>query len=112
MATKTITKYRNPPKKKHHKKAGFTIPLAIIAGMAPVASHALADYKAGGLELAGKGLCWSLTGYNPLQGKFNADGLWRGAIPLVIGVLAHKFIGGKLGINRALAASGIPFVRF
>jgi len=33
-----------------------------------------------------------------------------GLMPLAVGVLVHK-VAGRLGINRAIASTGIPFIR-
>lgn len=111
MATKTIVKYRARPKAKHRSKAGTTVPLAMIAGLAPAVMHLLDAYRMGGLPAVPQHLSMITTGYDP------ADGKWKPAMavqylwgPLAIGMVVHK-LAGKLGINRALAAAGIPIVR-
>jgi hypothetical protein len=91
-------------------KAGFTLPLAVVGGFAPLAVHAIDDYRVAGLPHVGKGICVRTTGYMIDTGKFEFGYLKQGLLPIVAGVLVHK-LAGKLGVNRAIAAAGIPFVR-
>jgi len=52
------------------------------------------------------------TGYNAIEGQFQWGMLKRGLLPLVIGCLVHKFVGGPpLNLNRTLAAANVPFIR-
>lgn len=95
---------------RRRSRAGFTVPLAVLAGFAPLVSWGIVDMKAGGVKQLSGGLCARLTGYNPGDGKWNSYWLMQGAAPIVLGILAHK-LAGKLGVNRALGRSGIPFVR-
>ncbi len=112
MATRTVTRYRTRTvRAKHRSKAGFTLPLAVVGGFAPLAVHAVDDYRVGGLPHVGRGLSARLTGYRVDTGQFEWQWLKQGLIPIAAGLLVHKFIGGKLGINRALAGAGIPFIR-
>jgi hypothetical protein len=108
IATRTRTVYVK--RAKHRSKAGFTLPLAVIAGFAPLATNGLRDYSQGGLELLGTGLTWRLTGYNMLSKKFDASGFATGLGPILLGLLVHK-LAGKVGINRALSSAGVPFLR-
>jgi len=108
IATKTRTVYVK--RAKHQRKAGFTLPLAVIAGFAPLATNGIRDYSQGGLDLLGTGLTWRLTGYNTLSKKFDPSGFSTGLGPILLGLLVHK-LAGKVGINRALSSAGVPFVR-
>jgi len=99
-----------PTRARRSKRGGFALPLAAIAGFAPLASYTIADMQGGGLPLVAKGLSWRLTGWNVDANKFDASGLWQGLFPILGGVLVHK-IASKLGVNRALAGAGVPFVR-
>jgi hypothetical protein len=110
MATKAVVKYRNRPKAKHHRKAGMTLPLAVLAGFAPLALNALKDYKDGGVQVLGKGLVLRTTGMNTETGKFMPEYLVQGMGPIVVGLLVHK-VASKMGINRSLAGAGVPFLR-
>lgn len=48
-------------------------------------------------------------GYNVVTKKFNFDALKVGLWPLVLGILIHKFVGGRpLNLNRVLASTGLP----
>jgi hypothetical protein len=111
MATKTIVRYRSRPKARHSRKHGMTLPLAVLAGFAPLALNALKDYRDGGVPVMGKGLVLRTTGMNTETGKWMPEYLVQGMGPVVAGILAHK-LASKLGINRALAGAGIPLLRF
>lgn len=99
---------------KSRRKAGFTLPLAVVAGFAPTAAFALEGFRIGGdqggIMEAGHRLTMRLTGYEWKGGVWSMPELMKGWLPIIGGVIAHK-VAGKLGINRALARAGIPFVR-
>lgn len=97
--------------KTHRRKAGFTLPVAVIAGMAPIALHTMNGYKSGGISGALNDLSAYTTGYVPADNQWKAAHLIEGMGPVVAGILVHKYIGGKLGVNRMLANAGVPLVR-
>ncbi len=93
----------------------LTVPLALVgglaAGTAPAIAKLLAKNPIGALDdiaFAYAGVAGVQSG-NP---HFAPEGFQRGLVPLIIGALVHKFVGGApLNVNRTLASSGIPFVR-
>lgn len=112
MATRTITRYRTRTvRAQSRRKAGFTIPLAPLAGLAVGVMPSIKYLLNGDYENAGTALVWRYTPYNPWQKKLDIGGLKHGLVPLIAGAMVHKFVGGSLGINKALARSGIPFIR-
>ena len=112
MATKTITRYRSHPRaKQHHRKASMTIPVAALAGFAPLAIEAVGAWKAGGPANMASRVLIKTTGYNTQDGKWYGAQMMEGLGPIVLGLMVHKYIGGKMGINRQLARSGIPLLR-
>jgi hypothetical protein len=108
LATRTRTVYIK--RAKHRSKAGFTLPIAVLAGFAPLGFNAIKDYRDGGLQVLGKGLVLRTTGMNTDTGKWMPEYLMQGLGPIVAGVFVHK-LASKLGINRALAGAGVPFLR-
>jgi len=89
----------------------MTIPLAPIAGMIPMVSGAATAAMQGDWEMALKHLQWKTIGIDS-QGKFHADQMVQNMIPLVAGLLVHKFVGGPpLNLNRMLARARVPFIR-
>lgn len=101
--------------RKHHRRHnGFTLPLLPIAGFIPTVIGAVASVRnnwPGGL---GEYLTRAFTGYSPynIDGqRWHFDAILHTWGPIVIGILGHKIIGGKLGVNRVLANAGIPFIR-
>lgn len=90
---------------------GFTLPVALLAGLAPALGQEISAYKSGGF---GGVLQWTsllTTGYDP------ADNQWKPGVamqyfygPLAVGYVAHK-LASRLGINRALGQAGVPIFR-
>jgi len=113
---KTTKKRRSPTRRKtsggkrNMGKRNLTIPLPIVAGLAiGLAGPALALVQ-GDIKTAVNQLSMNYIGYHPSTG-FKIQNLARGFVPLVIGMLVHKF-AVQLGINRALGRAQIPFIRF
>jgi hypothetical protein len=109
MASKSVAKRRRHYfPKRFHRKAKFTLPIAVVAGFVPVAAglwnrrtsaQSMADYLQQGF-----------TGITPGTGQFNLGNLRIGMMPVLAGFIVHM-IAGKLGINRAIGRAGIPFIR-
>ena len=97
-------------KKKHHKKRGFTIPIAVVAGAGVGLGHIINAIQEGGFAFAMQKLAVIYLGYSPVDGKFNLSWMRSGTWPLAAGIGAH-IIASKLGVNRALARV-IPVLRF
>ncbi|MDD1679403.1 MAG: hypothetical protein LUO93_09525 [Methanomicrobiales archaeon] len=100
-------------KRRHGGHRKFTLPVAPLAGLAagmyePVSNAMRGDFKAA--------IDWTLFNYLGFGGfrtgvlSWHPEGLWRGAMPLIVGVAAHK-LAGRLGINRAIAKAGVPILR-
>jgi hypothetical protein len=94
----------------------FTLPLAVVAGFAPIVMGTIDHTRWNGLGGADGGIDWAirgLTGYSPNKAygrTWEFKRLTAGALPILIGLLTHK-IAGRLGINRMLASAGIPIIR-
>lgn len=94
-------------KKKSHRKRRLTIPLALAAGFAPGAV-VLSRQKS--LEAAGKEASRIYLGWDVDKGDFWARRLQKGLFPIFAGALVHR-AANMVGINRALAAAGVPVLR-
>lgn len=92
-------------------KAQMTIPVAALAGFLPLAGVVATSFQQGGIQLVGNNLVSNLTGYDIPSKTWKLAYMEKGLIPIVAGLLAHKVIGQKLGVNRMLARSGVPFIR-
>jgi hypothetical protein len=92
------------------KSAGMTIPVAVLAGFAPLAVAAMAGYKYNGWSGVAKRVSLGLTGFNTEDKKWYPGEMINVTAPIMAGILVHKF-AGQLGINRALGQAGIPFIR-
>lgn len=95
----------------HKRSQAMTLPLAAMIGFTPLLTYMYLDYKQGGVQLAASGACARLTGYNPADGQWHASTMMQGTIPIALGILVHKYVGGKLGVNRALRSAGVPLLR-
>lgn len=111
MATKAIARRR--PRAvfvtRSRSRAGKRIPLAVLAGMVPLAYTAYSTWKAGQPELVGRRIVAGLTGFDYGDGKWKPGEMRYGLVPILGGFMIHK-LAGKLGVNRAIAKSGIPWV--
>lgn len=100
------------------KKNKFTVPLAVVAGMIPLAHWGITDYKAEGfrglLKTAETIIPWnfSRTNRNPdgSEAGFYTYKLRYGLYPILAGFAVHK-IASAIGVNRMLQRAGIPFIR-
>lgn len=46
------------------------------------------------------------------DGSFNAGLLFKNILPIIAGLLIHKFVGGPpLNLNKILARAKVPFIR-
>lgn len=104
--------------KRNRRKVSFTLPVAVVAGFAPGLSRCAYHFAnpgehgaSNGIEAVGVEAGRIFLGYDSRNGEFNAGWATLGTLPILAGVLVHKFIGGKLGVNRMLASAGIPVIR-
>ena len=90
----------------------MTIPIAPIAGLAVGLMPSVQSLINGDMMGAADGLAWRYAGYNLSNRTFDVNGLKEGLLPLVVGGLVHKFVGGApLNLNRQLANAGVPYLR-
>lgn len=105
-------------KKARSRNNGIKIPISLVAGMIPGIGKLWEHGTNPGLHGQPNGLLAMgvegsriYIGYDPRNGQFNAGWLGMGLLPLIGGGIIHKFVGGRLGINRMIANSGIPVLR-
>jgi hypothetical protein len=110
MASKTVVRYRNFRRKRTHRKAKMTVPLAVVAGFAPGIGYTFTGYKSGGFKGATDSLTYAYAGYNAGTNKFDMKGLSIGLMPVIAGFIVHM-LAGRIGVNRAIGRAGIPFIR-
>lgn len=107
-------------KKRSRGKNGFTVPIAIVAGLLPAASNIVKKgMDTRSFNAAGQEASRILLGYNPAtryEWGYNENPGWYphllkyGLYPILFGFAGH-WLAGKIGINRALGRAGIPFIR-
>lgn len=110
--TRTIVRYKTA-KAKYHRKASMTIPLAVVAGFAPLGLGLFGAAKrglSGDTAGASQELVIRTTGFNTDDKTWNAGVFMQSYGPIVAGILVHK-LAGRLGVNRALSRAGVPFLR-
>jgi hypothetical protein len=112
MATKPIVRYRTRIiKTRHRSKAGMTVPIAVLAGFAPLAIDCLEMVNRYGIKEVPHALAYNLAGINTWEGnKFDIRLLAKGWAPIIGGLVVHK-LASKMGFNRMLAQAGVPFLR-
>ena len=114
MATKTrrtpVPRYVTRAfRKKTHRKAKPTLSLGIVAGFIPPGVTLYNEARKGMGNFA-YSASKMLTGYESDTGKWSPRNMIPAYAPIFGGFLAHM-VASKLGINRMIARSGIPFVR-
>jgi hypothetical protein len=96
----------------------MTIPIAVLAGFASPVSSMIRHYTVvdqwhpqAGVQGVLTEATRIFTGYSPTDGEFQPSLLKMGLMPVALGFLIHKYVGGSLGINRALSQAGVPLFR-
>ena len=98
-------------RKRGRRRNSMTIPLAPIIGLAAGMADPIQAAMAGNFDTAIEHLKYRYLGITP-GGQFNAAALSEGLLPLVIGLLVHKFVGGPpLNFNAMLVRAKVPFIR-
>lgn len=97
------------------RRAGFTLPLAVVAGFASPVSRTWGHFRSNGLtgeEGAVAEFSRTMIGINPYANPVQFES-WRlryGLYPVVLGLLVHK-VASWVGINRMIAQAHVPVVR-
>lgn len=110
MAKRTSSVRRVYVKAKRRRRAGLSLPLAILAGFAPIGYSTWYGYKADGLRGAAGNLGMGMTGYDFRDGKYKLNYHIQGLGPILLGAAVHK-VANRLGVNRFLSRAGIPLLR-
>lgn len=111
LVTRGGTEYRKVTRSAGRRRSGTTIPLAVLAGFLPMASDAWSGFLTGGPQGFSNSLVAKTTGYDISNGEFRWEHVRTGIFPIVMGILVHKLVGNRLGINRALGSARIPLLR-
>ena len=121
-STKTKTKKGSrkvAKKNKNSKKRKFTIPGALVAGVAlgfviKPASNWDSPYEAakrGAYDVAIKNYATNMIGYRDDTGAiFDTKIGMKGLKALIGGFVIHK-VASVIGLNRALGRAGVPYLR-
>jgi len=98
-------------KKKHRKKQAMTMPLAVVAGFFPAGQIIWAESQgARGLQGGAQAASRIFLGYDSVNAQWDFRQLQYGFGPIIVGFGIHK-LAQMVGINRAMAAARIPFIR-
>jgi hypothetical protein len=85
------------------------MPVAVVGGFLPLIAKASSDFSTGGLAgLQNTVSC--IIPFNPATRKFSTANLQYGLIPILLGFIVHK-LASAFGVNRALSAARVPFIR-
>jgi len=105
-------------RRRRRRRRSMTIPVAPVIGLATgiFAPSAFGPTIAERIQQgrwtdAGKIAALQYLGYDVYTGKWDIFKA-RGLLPIAMGLLVHKFVGGSpLNLNRMLARHNIPLVR-
>jgi hypothetical protein len=95
-------------KKRHYSRRG-KVSLAVVGGLAPGIIGTFNAFSQGGSTVGVQYMKSAYIGLGP-DNRFHPNLMWAGTWPIAAGALVHK-LANKLGVNRAIAGTGIPFVR-
>jgi len=100
-------------RRKRRRSRSLTIPLAPIAGLIAGIAEPINYAIQGDYNSAMEVVVRNYTGYSMQHKSFNpVEYLPRGLLPLIGGLLVHKFVGGSpLNLNRILARNKVPLIR-
>ena len=99
-------------RKRKRSARKFTIPLAPVIGLSVGMVRPVETLLAGNLGGAIHHASQAYLGYDTVKRTFDPRSMASGLLPLAIGLLVHKFIGGApLNANRMLAQAGVPVIR-
>jgi len=109
---------RSLARRKRRYSRKMTVPIAPLAGIlagvtgpSAYGSSILERLLQGNFVDAGRIAAMQYLGYNVHNGSWDITKA-RGLLPLVLGILVHKFVGGSpLNFNRMLARHKIPVIR-
>jgi hypothetical protein len=85
--------------------------MAVVAGFAPISYNVYQDVKSGSPSNALRTISAGITGFNMVDSKWEPHNMVTGLFPIALGFGVHKYIGGKLGLNRMLSKAGVPLIR-
>jgi len=97
-------------KKKHHRRPRATLPLAVVAGFLPAGRIIYRESLAGGIEGGVAATSRIFLGYDSTNSVWDFRQLQFGFGPVIMGFGIHK-LAQMMGVNRALGAARIPFLR-
>ena len=100
-------------KKGGSRRRGFTVPVAVLAGFAPLGFGLVSATKralAGDTAGASQELVIRTTGYNTDTKRWHSDVFMQSYGPVLAGLVVHK-LASRLGVNRLLGQAKIPFLR-
>lgn len=117
MATKALAKVRTRTRTRYvrvgHRAKKMTLPVSLVAGFVPIGSRLFTSAKLlakGDYDGAGRYASLYIAGWDVNDRKFRPSAIVNQWAPLLAGVVMHK-AANRLGINRAIAAAGIPVIR-
>ncbi len=96
-------------RKTKRRRPRMKISIAMIGGLLVPVTHLWSTWRAtNNLEITGARATEIFSGYNPLTRRFDLGATAQGLLPVAIGVLVSRFIGGGMGINRQMASMRLP----
>lgn len=115
MATRAVTIRRRRRGnsrffRRSSNSGGFKLPIAVIAGFAPLVYHVYDGARINGFSGAMRYLTMDTTGYDLDSKTWNFGDLVKGWTPILAGFVVHK-MAGVFGVNRALGRAKIPLIR-
>jgi len=98
-------------KKKTRRGRSFTVPIAVVAGFTPLVASGVRGWQSETFRGMGKEVLYALTGVDiDNEPHFNPSFMINGTVPILMGLVVHK-VAARMGLNRLIASTGIPYLR-
>lgn len=108
--SKSKKKTKSNLKGKRKRMVNRKIPLAILIGLGVGLEEPVRKLVSGNSKGAIDDLSFRYIGFNRNTRKMDLQGLKQGLVPLIIGAMVSKFVGGRpLNLNQRLR--DIPFIK-
>jgi hypothetical protein len=120
--TKSRTKASSKPKtkrrifsmarrKKRRSRGSVKLPIGVLAGLGVGMAEPIGKALQGRWKEVGDDLSYRYIGYNANSKQFDINGLKQGLLPLIIGALVSRYVGGRSGLNLNQYLRGVPLIK-
>ena len=98
-------------RKTRRSRGSFKLPIGVLAGLGVGMAEPIGKALQGRWKEVGDDLSYRYIGYNANSKQFDINGLKQGLLPLIIGALVSRYVGGRSGLNLNQYLRGVPLIK-